>query len=50
MFLLMDASNLECTYLPQKSHLSETDCDLEDVVSFSKPRLDLSWDVDGISK
>ena len=35
--------NLECPNLPQKSHLSKTSRDLEDVVPFSKPRPDLSW-------
>jgi len=42
--------NLECPDLPQKSHLSELDCELEDDALF----LDLSQtyhgDVDGIFK
>ena len=35
--------NLECPDLPQKSHFSISDCDLEEVITFSKPKLDLSW-------
>ena len=35
--------NLECPNLPHKSHLFGTNCDLEIVVPFSKPKPDLSW-------
>ena len=35
--------NLWCLNLPQKSHLSKTNCDLEDDAPFSSLRPNLSW-------
>jgi len=46
----MDAFELGVSNLPQKSHLSEANYDLGEVVPLSKPRSAYHEDFNGISK